>query len=163
MKNVQYKKSGATVSVSQDGSTQTYRIERGGKTLEMSFTRQQSVEGEPYIRSMGACAGQAIRGAHIANYDVGVKIGDQKQVFSASIIAKHFDEWGKEAPNYEADFEKGIPVQEYGALSEKLSEQNTAVAQVMRDYVLNADELQKCNNIQQSLFNQKLDEFLNIK
>ena len=85
------------------------------------------------------------------------------KIFLPKFFTKHFDEWGKEAPNYEADFEKGIPVQEYGALSEKLSEQNTAVAQVMRDYVLNADELQKCDNIQQSLFNQKLDEFLNIK
>ena len=85
------------------------------------------------------------------------------KIFLPKFFAKHFDEWGKEAPNYEAYFEKGIPAQEYGALSEKLSGQNTAVAQVMRDYVLNADELQKCNNIQQSLFNQKLDEFLNIK
>lgn len=85
------------------------------------------------------------------------------KIFLPKFFAKHFDEWGKEAPNYEADFEKGIPAQKYGALSEKLSGQNTAVAQVMRDYVLNADELQKCNNIRQSLFSQKLDEFLNIK
>lgn len=159
---MQYKKSGATVSVSQDGTTQTYKIEREGKTLEMSFTRQQITKSEQYTRSMGGYAGEAIKGDHIANYDVGVKIGNEKQVFSASVVAKHFDTWSKEAPNHEVDFEKGIPAQEYSALSEKLSEQNVAVAQVMKDYVLDADELQKCNNLQQSIFNQKLEEFLHF-
>ena len=43
------------------------------------------------------------------------------KIFLPKFFAKHFDEWGKEAPNYEADFEKGIPAAEYGALSEKLS------------------------------------------
>ena len=47
------KKSGATVSVSQNEATQTYKIEREGKMLEMSFTRQQSVKSENYTRRMG--------------------------------------------------------------------------------------------------------------
>lgn len=160
MKNMQYKKSGATVSVSQEGTTQTYKIEREGKTLEMSFTRQQSTNSKTYTRSMSGGAGEAIKGDHIAKYDVGVKIGDEEKVFSTSVVAKHFDEWGKEVPNYEVDFEKGIPTQEYSALSEKLAEQNTAVAQVMNNYILNADDLPKCNNLQQSIFNQKLEDFL---
>ena len=43
------------------------------------------------------------------------------KIFLPKFFAEYFDEWGKEAPNYEADFEKGIPAQEYGALSEKLA------------------------------------------
>ena len=76
MNNMQYKKSGATVSVSQDGKTQVYKIEREGKTLEMSFTRQQSVKSENYTRSMGGGAGSAIQGDYIVSYDVGVCIHD---------------------------------------------------------------------------------------
>lgn len=63
--------------------------------------------------------------------------------------------------NYEVGFEeKGIPAEDHKAISEALAEQNTAVAQVFQEYVLNAEDLQKANNLQQSVFNQKLDEFL---
>ena len=130
MNNIQYKKLGATVSVSQDGATQTYKIEREGKTLEMSFTRQQSAKSEKYTRSMGGGASSAIKGDYIALYDV--------------------------------DLSKGIPAEEHKLLYKGLSEQNSAVAQAMKDYVLDADELQKCNNLQQSVFNQKLEEFLSF-
>ncbi len=162
MNNIQYKKLGAMVSVSQDGATQTYKIEREGKTLEMSFTRQQSAKSEKYTRSMGGGASSAIKGDYIALYDVGVCIDDEKRNFAVSFAAKHFDEWGDRTPGYKVDLSKGIPVEEHKLLYKGLSEQNSAVAQAMKDYVLDADELQKCNNLQQSVFNQKLEEFLSF-
>lgn len=159
---MQYKKSGATVSVSQDGATHTYKIKREGKTLEMSFTRQQSAKSEKYTRNMGGGAAPAIKGDYIALYDVGVRIDDEKRNFAVSFATKHFDEWGDRAPGYKVDLSKGIPVEEHKLLYKGLSEQNSAVAQAMKDYVLDADELQKCNNLQQSVFNQKLEEFLSF-
>lgn len=162
MNNMQYKKSGATVSVSQDGATHTYKIKREGKTLEMSFTRQQSAKSEKYTRNMGGGAAPAIKGDYIALYDVGVRIDDEKRNFAVSFATKHFDEWGDRAPGYKVDLSKGIPVEEHKLLYKGLSEQNSAVAQAMKDYVLDADELQKCNNLQQSVFNQKLEEFLSF-
>ena len=163
MDNMQYKKSGATVSVRQDGAAQIYKIEREGKTLELSFTRQQSIKSENYTRSMCGGAGPAVRGDYIALYDVGVRIDDEKRNFAVSFATKHFDEWGNDAPKYDADLSKGIPTEEYESLHKGLSKQNTGVAQVLKDYILNADELQKCNNLQQSVFNMKLDEFLSLK
>ena len=111
---------------------------------------------------MGGGAAPAIKGDYIALYDVGVRIDDEKRNFAVSFATKHFDEWGDRAPGYKVDLSKGIPAEEHKLLYKGLSEQNSAVAQVMKDYVLDADELQKCNNLQQSVFNQKLEEFLSF-
>lgn len=160
MKNIQYKKSGATVSVSQDEATQTYKIERNGKILEMSFTRQQEIKN--ISQHGGYYEPRHQRGDCAISYNIGVKIGEAEQNFSASFSKEVFGQ-GDKTPVYDSDFEeKGIPAEEYKLLYKALSDQNTAVAQVMDSYVLNADELQKCNNLQQSLFNQKLEEFLSF-
>ena len=106
MNNMQYKKSGATVSVSQDGAAQVYKIEREGKMLEMSFTRAQNVKSENYTRSMGGGAAPAIKGDYVASYGVGVSIDGEKRDFAVSFTAKHFDEWGDIAPDYDVSLEK---------------------------------------------------------
>ena len=159
MNDMQYKKSGATVSVSQDGKTQIYKIERGGKTLEMSFTREQKIEN--LATHGGYMAPVRTRGDCVVSYDIVVRIGDAENKFAAT-YSKEVSKIGEnEQPTYDSGFEeKGIPAEEYKAISKALAEQNTAVAQVFNEYILDAEDLQKANNLQQSIFNQKLDEFL---
>ena len=159
MNNMQYKKSGATVSVSQNGASQIYKIERGGKTLEMSFTREQKIKN--LIPLGGYMAPVRTEGECVVSYDIDVRIGDAENKFAATYSQKVSNSGVKEQITYDSGFEeKGIPAEEHKAISEALAEQNTAVAQVFNEYILDADELQKCNNLQQSVFNQKLDEFL---
>lgn len=159
-KSISYNKSGANVKVQPGKTTNTYEITRNGKTLEMSFARRQKTQSEHYTRIMGGGASSAIRGDHIAIYDIGIKIDDQKQDFSASFVADHFDEWGNNSPSYDVTLEKGIPSTEHQALSKALAEQNDAVAQIFNDYIMDADALQKHNNLSSSIFNQKLNEFI---
>ena len=109
---------------------------------------------------MAGGAGEAIRGDILSQYSVEINIGGESKKFNAEFSGYHFDNWGDKASDYNVNLEQGIPANEYDKLCGELSKQNTAVAQVFKEYVLNAEDLQKCNNLQQSIFNQKLDEFL---
>ena len=169
MKNISYSKSGAIVSVSLDDDTQTYNIKKGEQILDISFSRRQKTEKREGSVPMGHIKVSAIVGEHIALYDVGVSIDDEKRSFSASLVADKFYTTER-VPEYEVDFEKGIPAREYGKLCKELYKQNAAVGQIMKNYVLTDTELQrylddeKLQNgiLNKSVFNNKLDDFLSL-
>ncbi len=155
-----YRKSGATVNVHQDGDVQIYEITRNDKKLDMTFKRQQEIKdirtaGNNYTTPLHKCA------SCFVSYDIGVKIGDAENKYTVS-YKKELSEMREKDLNYDSSFEKkGIPTEEHKIISKALEEQNTAVAHVFSNYVLNAEDLQKENDLSQSIFNQKLDDFLN--
>ena len=155
-----YSKSGAMVTLNGQPDSLGVQISKNGKTLGMQVSRQQKEQSDVYMRSMGTGAGKAIRGDITSQYSVKVNIGEESAEYNTEFSGLHFDDWGNKVPDYNVNLEKGIPAAEYAKLCEGLSEQNSAIAQVFSNYVLNAEDLQKENNLSQSIFNQRLSEFL---
>ncbi len=172
MEDITYKVSNGTVKVHQDGDAQVYEITRNGKTLEMSFVREQQKKGEwPYS---GSPTEKQVK--YDVTYDIGVKIGEDKQDFKVSFDVDNIE--GKSLNTLKLEItgveeyiprennlqfeEKGIPEIEHRKIYKALSRQNGTVAEIFNKYIRNADEIQpnRTNNLQNSVFNQKLDDFL---
>lgn len=176
MRDISYSRYGAKVHVLQDGNTQTYEIEgSSGQMLTMQFTRKQKNNVETYRRSRGMRSGggyyYTARGDIVANYGVTVSVGGLKQSFPAKFSVLTFDDGqrGPESPDvpfdgdmpvYKVNFGKGIPPHEHKLLSAELAKQNTDIAKVFDMYILDSEQLRKCNNLSQSAFNQSLSDFL---
>lgn len=155
-----YNKSDALVTIDGQADCLDIKIEKDNKNLEMHISRTQREEHERYIRSQDMGAAPAIKGDIFAQYSIDINIDETRKNFNHEFSAEPFNEWGNKIPEYHVNLENGIPANEYKQLTDELSKQNVGVAQLFKNYILNADDLQKCNNLQQSIFNQKLDEFL---
>ena len=176
MQDISYSQHGAKVHVLRDENTQIYEIEgSSGQILTMQFTREQENNVERYRQPRGARSGggyyDTARGDIVANYGVKVSVGGLEQSFAAEFSALKFNDrqiepkvpniaFEDNVPVYSVDFEKGIPPHEHKLLSAELAKQNADVAKVFDMYILDSEQLQKCNNLSQSAFNQNLSEFL---
>ncbi|MBO4285296.1 MAG: hypothetical protein J5895_03595 [Alphaproteobacteria bacterium] len=145
-----YRRAGALVNMQTDEQSLTAEIRKGDDALNLKLTRKQEAEQ----RIVEDEDGEYQLTDQRAYYDIDLRLGDEHKLFSANfIVSSDFEK-------YSADLNKGIPDGEYKSLCTCLEKQNKAVAQVFEDYILNKSDLEKENNLSQSIFNKMLGDFL---
>lgn len=153
-----YRKAGAMVNMQTDEQSLTVEIRKGEGALNIELSRRQELKKkETYYSCCDEDPGGYRDASELtAYYDVNFKLGDESKSFPVDFVA----EKSYRAHNYSENLNKGIPSLEYEKLCKALGEQNRAVAQIFKDYILDDYNLERENNLSQSVFNAKLDDFL---